>query len=132
MTFMEMKGIEGELGEMKIPLKPKARSVRQRLYRLNPLYKQKVKEEIDILLEVGIIEPVEEYEWISPMVVQEKKQGGISICVDLRKLNDACLHDHFPTPFTDEVLENVGSHEAYSFTNGFSGYHQIKITLEGR
>jgi hypothetical protein len=34
----------------------------------------------------------------------------------------------FPTPFTDEVLENVGGHEAYSFTNGFSCYHQIKIT----
>jgi hypothetical protein len=36
------------------------------------------------MLEVGIIEPVEESEWISPMVVQEKKQGGIRICVDLR------------------------------------------------
>ena len=28
----------------------------------------------------------------------------------------------------EEVLENVGGHEAYSFTGGFSGYHQIKIT----
>jgi hypothetical protein len=50
----------------------------------------------------------------------------------LRKLNDACLHDPFPTPFTDEVLENVGGHEAYSFTDGFSGYHQIKIAQEDR
>jgi hypothetical protein len=30
------------------------------------------------------------------------------ICVNLRKLNDACLHDLFTTPFIDEVLENVG------------------------
>jgi hypothetical protein len=50
----------------------------------------------------------------------------------LRKLNHACLHDSFPTPFTDEVLENVGGHEAYSFIDGFSGYHQIKIALEDR
>jgi hypothetical protein len=50
----------------------------------------------------------------------------------LRKLNDACLHDPFPTPFTDEVLENVRGHEAYSFTDGFSGYHQIKIAEEDR
>jgi hypothetical protein len=65
------------------------------------------------------------------MVVQDKKKGrGISICVDLRKLNDACLHDPFPTPFTDEVLENIGEHESCSFTNGFSGYHQIKIAQE--
>jgi hypothetical protein len=61
------------------------------------------------------------------MVFQEMKQRGISICVDLRKLNDAFLHDPFPTPFTDEVLENVGDQEAYSFTDGFSGYHEIKI-----
>jgi hypothetical protein len=60
------------------------------------------------MLEARIIEPVVESEWISPMVVQDKKTGGIIICVDLRKLNDACLHDPFPTPFTDEVLENVG------------------------
>jgi hypothetical protein len=95
---------------------------------MNPIYKQKVKAKIDRMLEARIIEPVEESEWISPMVVQDKKQGGIRICVDLRKLNNALLHDPFPTPFTDEVLENVGGHEAYSFTNGFSGYHQIKIS----
>ena len=82
------------------------------------------------MLEVRIIELVEESEWISPMVVQEKKQGGIRICVDLRKLNDTCLHDTFSTPFTDAVLENVGGHEVYSFTDGFSGYHQIKIAHE--
>jgi hypothetical protein len=57
------------------------------------------------------------------MVVQDKKTREIKICVDLRKLNDACLHDPFPTCFTDEVLDNVGGREVYSFTNGFSGYH---------
>ena len=68
------------------------------------------------MLGVGIIEPVEESEWVSPMVVQEKKtKGEIRICVvDLGKLNDACLHDLFPTPFTDEVLDNVGGQEVYS------------------
>jgi hypothetical protein len=64
------------------------------------------------------------------MVVQEKKQGGIKICVDLRKLNDAFLHDPFPTPFIDEFLENMGGQEEYSCIDGFSGYHQIKIDLE--
>jgi hypothetical protein len=81
-------------------------------------------------LEAHIIEPIEEFEWISPMVVQEKKQGGIRICVDLRKINDVYLHDHFPTPFIDEVLENVGGHEAYSFRDGFLGYHHIKMDPE--
>lgn len=43
--------------------------------------------------------------------------------MDLRKLKDACVHNPFPTLVTDEVLENVGNHRAYSFMDGFSGYH---------
>jgi hypothetical protein len=50
----------------------------------------------------------------------------------LRKLNDACLHDSFPTLFIDEVLYNVGGQEVHSFTDGFSGYHQIRIAKEDR
>jgi hypothetical protein len=84
------------------------------------------------MLEVGVIEPVEESKWINPMVVQEKKQGGISICVDLRKMNGAYLYDPFPTPFTNEVLDNVGGQETYSFTDGFFRYHQIRIAPEDR
>ena len=131
--FTDLKGIIGDLGVMKITLKPDAKPVKQRPYHLNPKYKEKVHLELDKMLAAGIIEPVEESDWVSPMVVQEKKQKDeIRICVDLRKLNDACVHDPFPTPFTDEVLDNVGGQEAYSFTDGFSGYHQIKIAPEDR
>lgn len=52
--------------------------------------------------------------------------------MELRKLNDACVHDPFLTLFTDKVLENVGGQEAYSFMDGFSDYHQIKIALKDR
>jgi hypothetical protein len=64
-----MKGIAEELGEMKIPLKSDVRHIKQRPYRMNPIYKQKGKDEIDRMLEVGIIKPVEESECISLMVV---------------------------------------------------------------
>ena len=60
------------------------------------------------MLDAGIIELVEELEWIIPIVVQDKKTiGEFRICVDLRKMNDAFLHNPFPTPFTDKVLESV-------------------------
>ena len=60
------------------------------------------------------------------MVVQDKKMGEVHICVDLRKLNDACMHDPFPTPLTDEMLEGVGGQEMYSFTDVFLGYQDHK------
>jgi hypothetical protein len=62
--------------------------------------------------------------------IGQEIRRGIRICIDLRKLNDACLHDPLPILFMDEVLDNVGGHEVYSFTDGFLGYHQIKIAQE--
>ena len=96
------KGIIRDLGMMRITLKPNVKPVKKRPYHLNPKYKEKVRIELDKMLTAGIIELVEESEWVSPMVVWEnKKKGEIKICMDLRKLNDACVHDPFPTPFID-------------------------------
>jgi hypothetical protein len=81
-----MKGIEGELGEIKIPLRAEARPIRHRPHRLNLIFKKNIKAEIDRMLEVEIIETVEESEWICLLVVQEKKQGGIRICVDPKNI----------------------------------------------
>ena len=75
--FSEMKGILGDLGEMKIPLKLDVKLVRQRPYRLNQGYKKRVKAKLDRVLDTGIIESVKESEWISPMVVQDKKTGEV-------------------------------------------------------
>jgi hypothetical protein len=71
-TFSDMKGVARELVEMKIPLRPDAIPIRHIPYRLNPIYKHTVNTELDRMLESRIIEPVEESEWISPMVVQGK------------------------------------------------------------
>ena len=67
--FEDMKGILGDLGVMRIPLKEGRKPVKQHPYRLNPIYKEKVRNELDKMLTVGIIEPVEESEWVGPMVV---------------------------------------------------------------
>ena len=113
---------------MKIPLRPYSKPIKKRPYRLNLRYKEKVKKELDRMLDAGIIKPVEESKWIIPIVIKDKKTiGEFKIYVDLRKLNGACLHDPFPTPFTDEVLESVGGQEMYSCIDGFLGYHQVRI-----
>ena len=67
--FEDMKGILGDLGVMRCPLKEEAKPIKQRPYRLNPKYKEKVRKELDKMLASGIIELVEESEWVSPMVV---------------------------------------------------------------
>jgi len=53
-----MKGIVGDLGVIKIPLKVDAKPCKQRPYKMNPRYKEKVQVEINRMLDAGIIEPV--------------------------------------------------------------------------
>ena len=103
-----MKGIICDLGEINIPLKRDEKPIKKWSYRLNTRYKEKVKEELDRMLNTRIIEPVKELEWIIPMVFQDNKTGEVHICVDLWKLIDVFLHDPFPTPFTNEFLESIG------------------------
>lgn len=80
----ELKGTLDDLGRKKITLKLHVEPVKQHPYHLNPKYKEKVCEELDKMLVVGIIKPMEESDWVSPMIVQEKKQKGeVRICVDL-------------------------------------------------
>lgn len=56
------------------------------------------------------------------MVIQNKKIGGIQMCVDFWELNKAFLHAPFPTPFIEEILESTVGREIYSFIDDFFGY----------
>ena len=66
------------------------------------------------------------------MVVQPKKHepSRLRICVNFRELNKVTLTNPFPTPFADEVLNEVACHECYPFTNGFSWYNEVPIATE--
>jgi len=66
---VELKGIKGDIGEMKIVLKPNAKSVKHKPCRLNPRVKVKEKKEIDKKLEVGLSFPMGEEEWVSQIVI---------------------------------------------------------------
>ena len=66
------------------------------------------------------------------MVVQPKKHDltKLSICVNFRELNKFSLTNPFPTPYADEILNEVVGHECYLFTDGYSGYNQVPIAKE--
>ncbi|GJU67904.1 reverse transcriptase domain-containing protein [Tanacetum coccineum] len=107
-----------------------------------------MKNEIMKLLDSGLIYPISDSSWVSPIHVVPKKGGmtvvlndnnqlipsrtvtGWRVCIDYRKLNDATRKDHFPLPFIDQMLERLCGNEYYCFLDGFSGFFQIPIALE--
>ncbi|GKA69725.1 putative nucleotidyltransferase, ribonuclease H [Tanacetum coccineum] len=116
--------------------------------RLNPKVQDVVKNEIVKLLDAGLIYPISDSSWVSPIHVVPKKRGmtvvlndnnelipsrmvtGWRVCIDYRKLNDATRKDHFPLPFIDQMLERLCENEYYCFLDGFLGFFQIPIAPE--
>ena len=90
---------------------------------MNPRKEPAIKAEIEKLLKAGFIYPVPLMEWVSNPVPVDKKQVAIRICTDFRDLNHACTKDNFPTPFTDNILDECVGSEVFSFMDGFSGYN---------
>ncbi|GJS90680.1 reverse transcriptase domain-containing protein [Tanacetum coccineum] len=117
----------------------------QKQRRLNPNMQKVVKKEIVKLLDTGIIYPIADSPWVSPIHCVPKKGGiivvtnkndelvltrtvtGWQVCIDYRKLNEATAKDHFPLPFMDQMLERLAGNKYFCFLKGFSGYFQIPI-----
>jgi hypothetical protein len=82
---------------------------------MNPNYALRVREDLDKLLGIAFIYPIETIQWLSPLVIMPKKNGKLRICVDYRKLNAQTKQDPFPLPFLDLVIDSMVKHEMYSF-----------------
>jgi len=132
-SFIELKGIKGYLGEMKIDIKPDSKLVKHRPYHLNPRVKEKVKKAIDRMVAAGMIFPFDKVEGINPITIQRKKgMENIPDCMDYMILNASYVQDPFLKPSSDEVPDHITTNEEYSFTYGFFGYHQDRISKEDK
>ena len=84
--------------------------------------KQVVRDELQRLVDAGIIVPVDEpTDWVSQISVAEKK-SGIRICVDPRPLNHALKREHCKLPTPDNVLPELTTAKGLSVCDLKSGY----------
>nr|GEZ36136.1 DNA-directed DNA polymerase [Tanacetum cinerariifolium] len=141
----DIRGIDPEFCSHKILLEedflPKVKSQR----RVNPKIHDVIKKEVEKLLDAGLIYPISDSPWVSPVHCVTKKRGMTVIkndknelvptclvtcwrvCIDYRKLNEATRKDYFPLPFMDQMLERLAGNEYYCFLDGFFGNFQIPI-----
>ncbi|XP_048606235.1 uncharacterized protein LOC125583401 [Brassica napus] len=141
----DIKGLSPSLCMHRIHLEDESMTSIEHQRRLNPNLKDVVKKEILKLLDAGVIYPISDSKWVSPVHVVPKKGGmtvvkndkdeliptrtitGHRMCIDYRKLNKASRKDHFPLPFIDQMLERLANHPYYCFLDGYSGFFQIPI-----
>ncbi|RXN19685.1 zinc finger and SCAN domain-containing 9 [Labeo rohita] len=75
-------------------------------YRVPEKMVEKLKTEVKMMLEMGIVEPSQS-EWSSPILLVPKKDGGVRFCTDFRKLNSVSCFDSYPMPRIDELIERL-------------------------
>ncbi|GJX48538.1 reverse transcriptase domain-containing protein [Tanacetum coccineum] len=138
-------GINPEFCTHKILMEEDYKPAVQHQRRVNLKIHDVIKNEVEKLLDAGLIYPISDSPWVSPIHCVPKKGGftvvqneeneliptrlvtGWRVCIDYRKLNEATRKDHFPLPFMDQMLERLAGNEYYCFLDGFSGYFQIPI-----
>ena len=121
-TIDDIKGVSREICEHRIFLEENSKPTRQHQRRLNPNIFEVVKKEILKWLQANFIYAISDSTWVSPVHVVPKKSGitvvqnekgeemptkivsGHRVCIDYRKLNLATKKDHYPLPFTDQIL----------------------------
>ena len=102
--------------------------VRSHPYRIPPKWKDEVREQIDLLLGLGIIRPSES-PW-SSSVVTVQKEGGVRICIDFRSVNNITQPDPYLMPLIDEILDALSSARFISKVDLNKGFHQIPISQD--
>ncbi|GJR09356.1 reverse transcriptase domain-containing protein [Tanacetum coccineum] len=141
----DIKGVSPEFCTHKILMEEDYEPSVQSQRRVNPKIHDVIKKEVEKLLDAGLIYPISDSPWVSPVHCVPKKGGmtvitndeneliptrlvtGWRVCIDYRKLNEATRKDHFPLPFMDQMLERLAGNQYYCFLDGFSGYFQIPI-----
>ena len=108
-----------------------AAPIRQKPYRV--LYSQRdvVKRELEEMMVAGVIRPSTS-PWASPIVLVEKKGGGVRFCVDFRKLNQVAKFDAYPMPRIEEMFEKIGSATVISTLDLAKGYWQIPMAPDSQ
>ncbi len=103
--------------------------VRQKPYRIPQAYRKQVMKELEDMEKAGIIQKSES-EWASPLVIVKKKDGGLRLCVDYRKLNQITKFDAYPMPRIEELLDSIGNAKFIKTLDLSKGYWQVPMKKE--
>ncbi|GFX02139.1 retrovirus-related Pol polyprotein from transposon 297 [Trichonephila clavipes] len=101
--------------------------VRTKPYRMLHRQNEILKNEINRMLKLGIIE-VGESDYMSPMILVEVAGKEPRPCIDYRKLNGIIRTKYFPLPNIEERVEKVSAAKFITVLDLSKGYWQIPLS----
>ena len=93
--------------------------------------KPKLKDELDVMVEMGVICPIETpTEWCNQISIQTKKDASLRMCIDPRQLNKVLQRELYPLPTMEEVLPEMSTARVLSKVDLQSGYWHCELDHE--
>ena len=108
-----------------------AQPISQVPYRTGPQGREIIQKHVEDMEKDKVIEPSTS-PWASPVVLADKKDGGIRFCVDYRKLNAVTKKDVYPLPRIDDLLGALEGAQHFSTFDLKCGYWQIPLREEDK
>jgi hypothetical protein len=119
--------------EHKIRVDPQVRPVINRARRIPLSMTTRVKSELDKMEEMDIISRVDEpTEWVSSMVVTEKKDGSVRICLDPKPLNQAILREHHHIPTLEDIAHKFADMKIFTIMDMKHAYWHVPLDRNSR
>ena len=103
--------------------------VSQKPYPIAMKHYQWVKEEIDKLLEAGVIRNSHS-SWSAPIIVVPKRDGGKCFIIDYRALNKVTRKFVWPMPKVEDIFSQLNGAKYFSTLDLRAGYHHIGLTTD--
>ena len=93
-----------------------------------------LKKELERMQKLGVIITVDKpTEWCHPVVLVEKANGDLRICIDLTKLNKNTKREFYELPSVDETLAKLGNKCKFmAKLDANSGYWQLQLETESQ
>ena len=104
---------------------------KERYRRIPPHLFEEVKQHLQEMVEVGAIRKSFS-PWASGVVLVRKKDGGLRLCIDLRKLNNRTIKDGYSLPRIDDTLDCLHGAKWFSTLDLKSGYWQVELEEEAK
>ena len=70
--------------------------------------------------------------YASPMVCVRKKDGGLRLCIDFRRLNQKTIPDMQPIPRVQDILDGLHGQSWFSTLDMSQAYHQGEMAEDSR